>query len=237
MVGRGEWLLRLAPPLRRSLDQVVSHGAEWERRAAELLAGEREGAPMWVVLGDSTAQAVGLADIADGYVERVRRLLGERDGRPWRVLNLSRSGAVIADVLDVQLSRLSDVVGQGWRPALVSAVVGGNDLRKTPLPVLLEQLPRLVAAVPAGTVLATMPKGIKADKAVRANALLRRLAGERELPLVDLWAATGPPWKGKYADGLHPNAAGVSDWVGAFVPVLGLPDELDPPVVAVRGRP
>lgn len=231
MVGRGEWVLRLVPPLRRSLDQVSAHRLEWDRRATELLAGEREGDPLWVVLGDSTAQAVGLADIEDGYVERVRRQLALRDGRPWRVLNLSRSGAVIADVLEVQLPRLAELGGLGWRPHLVTAVVGGNDLRKTPLPVLLGQLPQLVASVPDGAVLATMPKGIKADKAVQANALLRQLAAERGLPLVDLWAATGPPWKGKYADGLHPNAAGVSDWVRAFVPVLGLPGEVDPPAV------
>lgn len=233
MVGRGEWVLRLVPPLRRSLDQVVAHRLEWDRRATELLAGEREGDPLWVVLGDSTAQAVGLVDIQDGYVERVRRQLALRDHRPWRVLNLSRSGAVIADVLDVQLPRLADLGGLGWRPQLVTAVVGGNDLRKTPLPVLLEQVPQLVAGVPDGAVLATMPKGIKVDKAVQVNAVLRGLAAERGLPLVDLWTATGPPWKGKYADGLHPNAAGVSDWVRAFVPVLGLPGEVDPPAVRV----
>lgn len=233
MVGRGEWVLRLVPPLRRSLDQVVAHRLEWDRRATELLAGEREGDPLWVVLGDSTAQAVGLADIQDGYVERVRRQLALRDHRQWRVLNLSRSGAVIADVLDVQLPRLADLGGLGWRPQLVTAVVGGNDLRKTPLPVLLEQVPQLVAGVPDGAVLATMPKGIKVDKAVQVNAVLRGLAAERGLPLVDLWTATGPPWKGKYADGLHPNAAGVSDWVRAFVPVLGLPGEVDPPAVRV----
>ena len=233
MVGRGEWVLRLVPPLRRSLDQVVAHRLEWDRRATELLAGEREGDPLWVVLGDSTAQAVGLADIQDGYVERVRQQLALRDHRQWRVLNLSRSGAVIADVLDVQLPRLADLGGLGWRPQLVTAVVGGNDLRKTPLPVLLEQVPQLVAGVPDGAVLATMPKGIKVDKAVQVNAVLRGLAAERGLPLVDLWTATGPPWKGKYADGLHPNAAGVSDWVRAFVPVLGLPGEVDPPAVRV----
>ena len=79
MVGRGEWVLRLVPPLRRSLDQVSAHRLEWDRRATELLAGEREGDPLWVVLGDSTAQAVGLADIEDGYVERVRRTGREAD--------------------------------------------------------------------------------------------------------------------------------------------------------------
>lgn len=235
VVGRWEWLLRLVPPFRRTLDEIRVHAAEWTQRATELLAGAPEGDPLWVVLGDSTAQAVGLVRVQDGYVERVRVLLESRDGRPWRVLNLSRSGAVLADVLAVQLPRLADVQAQGWQPALVSVVVGANDLRRTPAEQLFAEVPRLIAAVPAGAVVATLPKGIKPAKAVPANALIRRLAAERGLPVVDLWAATGPPWRGKYADGLHPNAAGVTDWVAAFAAALDLPPEVDPPQVSGRG--
>ena len=92
----GERVLRLAPPLRRSLDQVPRHAAAWQ--AANDLARSGDG-PLWVVLGDSTAQAIGVArGIEHGYVARVRRLLEQRDGHPWRVANLSRSGAVVADV-------------------------------------------------------------------------------------------------------------------------------------------
>lgn len=236
MVGRGAFLLRVLPPVRRSLDQVVAHAVEWERRNRELLAGPADGCPLWVVLGDSTAQGVGLADPDEGYVGRVRRLLEQRDGRRWRVLNLSRSGAVLADVFDVQLPRLRDLVEQGWRPDLVTAVVGGNDLRKTPLDRLLAAVPEYVSSVPEGTVVATLPQGIKPARARATNALLVRLAQERGLPVVDLWAATGPPWRGKYADGLHPNAAGVTDWVAAFARTLALPPEVDPPRPRVRGR-
>ena len=229
MVGRGAFLLRVLPPVRRSLDQVGAHAREWERRAAELVAAGPGGDPLWVVLGDSTAQGVGLALPDDGYVGRVRRLLEQRDGRPWRVLNLSRSGAVLADLLDTQLPRLRDLVAQGFRPDLVTAVVGGNDLRKTPRDRLLAAVPAYVSSVPEGTVVATLPQGIKPARARAVNALLVRLAEERGLPVVDLWSATGPPWRGKYADGLHPNAAGITDWVAAFGRTLDLPPELDPP--------
>ena len=228
-VGSVEALLRLLPPVRRSLDQVGAHAAEWQRRADAVLAGPRDGDPLWVVLGDSTAQAVGLADVSDGYVERVRRLLEARDGRGWRVLNLSRSGAVMADVLDVQLPRLADLRAQGWQPALVTCLVGGNDLRRTPLPRLLADLRRLLGAVPDGAVVATLPRGLREPRARTANVLLRQLAAGRGLPVVDLWTATGPPWRGKYADGLHPNAAGVTDWVAALARTLDLPSEQDPP--------
>ncbi|HEU0104181.1 MAG TPA: SGNH/GDSL hydrolase family protein [Mycobacteriales bacterium] len=229
MVGRGGFLLRAVPAVRRSLDQVVAHAAEWERRGADLLAGPPAGDPLWVVLGDSTAQGVGLPDPDEGYVGRVRRLLEQRDGCPWRVLNLSRSGAVLDDLLRVQLPRLAALSGQGWQPDLVSAVVGGNDLRRTPLPRLLGAVPAYVSSVPEGTVVATLPQGIKPARARATNALLERLAAERGLPVVDLWSATGPPWRGKYADGLHPNAAGVTDWVAAFARTLRLPPEVDPP--------
>lgn len=234
MVGRGERLLRVVPALRRSLDQVTAHAAEWARRAEEVLATGPQGAPLWVVFGDSTAQGVGVPDVEHGYVGRVRQLLEERDGAPWRVLNLSASGAVVRDVLDTQLPRLAALLEQGWQPALVTAVVGGNDLRHTPQPVLLEELPQLVARLPAGSAVASLPRGIRQPRAEVANRLLRRLAAERGLPVVDLWSATGPPWAGKYADGLHPNAAGLTDWVRAFSEALHLPAEQDPPLPRPR---
>lgn len=217
----GRRLLRLVPPLRRSLDQVPDYAAQWELANERTLVTE---GPLWVVLGDSTAQAIGVArGIEHGYVGRVRRLLELRDGPGWRVLNLSRSGAVLADVLVEQLPRMPSSA------ALVTCVVGGNDLRRTPLMRLLTDLQSVVAALPDGAVVATMPRGLKEARAVEANALLRRLAQERGLPVADLWARTGPPWRGKYADGLHPNEVGLTDWVAAIAEALGLPAEVDPP--------
>lgn len=229
-MGPGERLLRLVPAVRRSLDQVVAHARTWDERNAAVLA-DPAAAPLWVVLGDSTAQGVGVPDVDGGYVGRVRALLEARDGRPWHVLNLSRSGAVLADVLHVQLPRLREL---GRRPELVTAVVGGNDLRRTPQPLLLARLPELVAALPDGAAVATLPRGLREARAREANALLLRLTAARELTVVDLWAATGPPWRGKYADGLHPGPAGVSDWVRAFGQALDLPAETDPPAVRAR---
>lgn len=234
MTGRldavGARLLRLVPALRRSIDQVPAYASLWESanaRALELRA------PLWVVLGDSTAQAIGVAaGIEHGYVGRVQHLLEQRDGAPWRVVNLSRSGAVLADVLREQLPSLSALP----TPALVTCVVGGNDLRRTPLPALLDDVRSVVKALPEGALVASMPRGLRETKAAAANALLRDLATARGLPVADLWSHTGPPWRGKYADGLHPNAAGLTDWVAALAEALALPGELDPPTVAPRRR-
>ena len=220
----GTWLLRRVPALRRSLDQDPAHALAWQlANAAYLEAEPRPSGRLWVVLGDSTAQGIGVAEPQQGYVGRVRRLLEQRDGEPWHVVNLSRSGAVVADVLSTQLPAMQSLA---LRPTLVSAVVGGNDLRYTDLPKLLGDLRELLARLPAGSLVATMPRGLKEAKAVAANAELLRLAAERGLPVADLWAHTGPPWRGKYADGLHPNAVGLGEWVAALTDALGLAPEV-----------
>lgn len=39
--------------------------------------------------------------------------------------------------------------------------------------------------------------------------------------MADLWATTGPPYRGKFAsDGFHPNARGYRDWADAFAEAL-----------------
>ena len=49
------------------------------------------GGRLWLVLGDSAAQAVGAGSRATGYVGLVLERL-RADGTPWRVVNLPRSG-------------------------------------------------------------------------------------------------------------------------------------------------
>lgn len=101
---------------------------------------------------------------------------------------------------------------------------------------MLRDLRALLEALPAGALVATLPRGIKGPKPRAANPVLRGLAGERGLPVADLWVATGPPYRGKCADGLHPNAGGLTDWVAAIGAALGQPPEVDPPRVRPRGR-
>lgn len=47
------------------------------------------------------------------------------------------------------------------------------------------------------------------------------MAKEHDLRLVDLWAATGPPWRGRFAaDQFHPNDLGYESWTAAFLAAL-----------------
>ena len=108
----------------RSYRQVEQYAAEWQAHNAEAL---RQDGPLWLVLGDSAAQAVGASSRATGYVGVVLERL-RADGTPWRVVNLSRSGARTRDVVDTQLPAATDL-----GIYLVTAVVGGNDAVGTPL--------------------------------------------------------------------------------------------------------
>lgn len=211
-MARGrQWLGTLLPGTRARRRQIVDYAGAW-RAANE----EEDGADgrLWVVLGDSTAQAIGASSFDRGYVGLVRDWLAERDGVPWRVVNLSKSGAVAADVVADQLPVLATLA-----PDLVSCAVGANDLlRRSDLPAALE---RIGATLPAGSLLANLPRGLREAQAARWNVVVAEVARRHHLGLVDLWSATGPPWRGKYAaDWFHPNDVGYRDWAAAFAAAL-----------------
>jgi lysophospholipase L1-like esterase len=199
--------------------QVESYRSDWAH--ANALAHTAAG-PLWVVLGDSAAQGVGASSYDRGYVGQLRERLEARDGLPWQVLNLSRSGARAADVVSEQLRELRALSAP---PDLVTCAVGGNDMLHTRMPALLASLHVLVSSLPRGAVLATIPQGLAPWRARRANAEIRRLAPGAGLVVADIWATTGPPWRGKFApDEFHPNDLGYADWARAFATALHLPE-------------
>ncbi len=187
----------------RSYAQVDQYAAEWQ---AHNVGALQEDGPLWLVLGDSAAQAVGASSRAAGYVGLVLDRLSA-DGTAWRVVNLSRSGARTRDVVDVQLPAARDL-----QPDLVTAVVGGNDAVGTSLGEWISDLDRLVAALPRRAVVATVPRGVMERKTRRANAHLADVAPQHGLVVADLWSRTGPPYRGLYADGFHPNDKGYLPW-------------------------
>jgi lysophospholipase L1-like esterase len=198
---------------RRTLAQVDAYAAAWQAHNEQALAAD---GPLWVVLGDSAAQGVGASSHLSGYVGVVRQRLEQRDGRTWRVVNLSRSGARTREVVDVQWPAASELPAD-----LVTAVVGGNDALHTPEPAWRRDAVDLCAALPRGAVVATVARGVFERKTARVNAVLRAEAGERGLRVADLWAHTGPPYRGLYFDGFHPNDAGYLQWADALWEALG----------------
>ncbi|MEA2843795.1 MAG: hypothetical protein QOJ69_1466 [Actinomycetota bacterium] len=206
------------PGLRRVRAQVALYALAWDASNVAALAPGAAG-PLWVVLGDSTAQGIGASGFDQGYVGQLHRTLEARTGTPWRVLNLSKSGARAADVVATQLPRLEAL---GTDPDLVTCAIGSNDVvRRTPLVQVERELREIVSRLPAGSVVATLPQGLWAERVAALNAIVRSAAGEAGLVVADVFGTTGPPWKDKFAaDHFHPADLGYADWAAAFAEVV-----------------
>jgi len=191
-----------------------------------------ETGPLWVVLGDSTAQGLGAPSPDGGYVGQALAELRLRTGLRWRVLNLSVSGALIRDVLNDQLPRLPAAPGA---PDLVTCGIGVNDILYTAPTKLLRDLRALIGAIPDGTVMLDLPLPaglwgvlgrISAPYVARINLTIHEAARARGLPVAEVSAHFMPPWGGKFAsDYFHPSQAGYGDWacalLAAIPPVAG----------------
>jgi acyl-CoA thioesterase I len=193
----------------------------WRTHNAEVLGGE---GPLWVVLGDSTAQGLGAPAPDGGYVGQALAGLRRRTGLSWRVLNLSVSGALIRDVLGDQLSRLP------VRYDLVTCGVGANDILYTAPGKLFGDLRELVGTVPDGTIMLDLPlpSGVwgfvgraSVPYVTRINRVLTESATARGLSVAPVSGAFTPPWTGKFApDCFHPSQDGYRDWSRALLTAL-----------------
>lgn len=196
-------LTRVASLLSRgvaAVDATVEpFAAEWDRRNAEALAGD---GPLWVALGDSVTQGIGVGDIDASYPVLVTRALRDATGEPWRLVNLSMSGARFADVVDPQLRVLREV---GLQADLVTALVGSNDLiwrRNTDA--IVADARSLVEALPVGTILSRVAEGPSDRRRLGVNRVFATAEAAGRVRLYDAW--TWPSSTGMWAqDRFHPN--------------------------------
>ncbi len=196
----------------------------WQEHNERVLSQPAGSGPLWVVLGDSTAQGLGAPSPEGGYVGQVLAALRQRTGLPWQVLNLSVSGALIRDVLTGQLPRV---------PAgadLVTCGIGVNDILFNGPGKLFSDLRALVAAVPEHTVLLDLPLPARYGGLIgwaglpyvaRINRTLHDVAASRGLAVAEVSAHFMPPWSGKLAsDCFHPSQDGYRDWTRAVLAVI-----------------
>lgn len=204
--------------------QRAAYARYWHARNQETLS---QAGPLWVVLGDSTAQGVGAPDPRSGYVGQAHAELQRRSGAQWRVLNLSASGALTRDVLYDQLPRLARLPVP---PDLVTCGVGANDILHTPPARLRATIRELIGALPEQSVVLDLPLpggfwGIigraTTSYVSRINQLIDAAADQRDLPVARLSEHFIPPWTGKFApDHFHPSATGYEDWAQALLGVI-----------------
>jgi acyl-CoA thioesterase-1 len=189
-----------------------------EERASEGAGAD----PLWVVLGDSTAQGLGAPGPKGGYVGQALTQLRRNTGQHWRVINLSVSGALTRDVLAQQIPLLADE-----SPDLVTCGAGANDILFSAPAKLFADLRELLKAVPDNTVLLDLPLlsgfwGIVGRMSVpyisRMNRVIHEVAQQRDLPVAEVSAHFTPPWAGKFScDNFHPSQDGYRDWTRALL--------------------
>jgi acyl-CoA thioesterase-1 len=201
----------------------VAFAYHWQLHNEQVLRDAQAG-PLWVVLGDSTAQGLGAPSPEYGYVGQTLDALRRHTGLPWRVLNLSASGSLMRDVLENQLPLLPASAD------LVSCGIGINDVLYTGPSKLFGNLRALLAAVPDHTVMLDLP--VPAGYAgllgwasrpyvVRINRTLHQVANARGLPVARVSTNFLPPWTGKFAsDCFHPSQDGYRDWTRALLAVI-----------------
>jgi len=201
-------LLRLA----RSVETAASYWSEPRGEAGGLL---------YVALGDSAAQGIGASRPDRGYVGVLAERLRARTGRPVEVVNLSRSGARISDVVQVQLPALAAL---GRTPDLVTVAIGGNDVPTYEADRFAGSVGELVGALPAGTYVADVPYWMhgrwEADAQAAADVMTAaaRERGLHPVPLHEAQRRAG--WSAMLthfaADWFHPDDRGHRLWADAF---------------------
>jgi acyl-CoA thioesterase-1 len=235
----GRWPLRAFPGRHKVLSTVlvltVALGGWWGVRLWQLRRSVAEyrtfwsvprgesGGLLYVALGDSTGQGIGAGGPERGYVGLLAERLRATTGRPVQVLNLSRSGARIDDVVADQLPRLA-----GLAPDLVTVAVGANDVKHYDAARFRADVDALVAELPPGTVVGDVPwfmHGGTGRKSGEAAEYVAARAASRGLPVARLHRAMRERgWRSMItdfaADWFHPNDRGHRVWADAFWEVI-----------------
>lgn len=200
----------------------LSRSVEQRARYWATPRGE-SGGLLYVALGDSAAQGIGASRPERGYVGLVADELRRSSGRPVQIINLSRSGAKVRDVVAEQLPALA-----GLSPDLVTVGVGGNDVSGYEPASFARDAKALMTGLPDGTVVADAPYFMhgrwRRDAGAVTDALTEqaRLRGLTVAPLQQTTRAAG--WQAMFtdyaADWFHPNDRGYQRWFQAFWSVI-----------------
>lgn len=214
------------------------HGAAAGGRAL-VTSGEAKPRPfVYAALGDSAAQGLGAASIAEGYVPRVAAGLEAALGRRVILLNVSLSGGTVESVLTSQLPQLAGLRAGAARivPDLVTLDVGGNDVSLSRLSVedFADLMDRVCRELPGPAVVANIPTFkplASAERAARLSAAIDAAAKKHGCGLVDLFGVSEAMSTREYivthhaADMFHPSSAWYGRWAELFMeqiaPVFG----------------
>ncbi len=176
---------------------------------------------VYVALGDSAAQGIGASTPDSSYVKILATTMEKRTGKPVRIINLSKSGAKIKDLIGEQLPKL-----HGLHPDIITVDIGANDIAQGTSQVdMTKGYEEIIRAVsPYQVVFANLPDfmwGTQQRNTTEINKTIVTLSHQYGLKLADLHEATHMKmWSLNEfaADGFHPSNNGHRTWAESFIP-------------------
>lgn len=173
----------------------------------------------YLALGDSAAQGLGASQPENGYVGILARRLSSKTGKSVRIINLSKSGAKLKDVIETQLPDAKQ-----YKANFVTLDIGGNDIKDFDTQKYEAELAKIISNLPQGTYIADVPyfstRFWNNSKVDEANRILDKLSDKRkDLVIVPLHTYTKERisrWHDFAADWFHPNNRGYKVWADAF---------------------
>ena len=189
---------------------LTSYARYWHERPTT-------GEFVYVALGDSAAQGIGASRAERGYVGLLARHIEQTTHKSVRVVNLSVSGAKIADVVSEQVPQLKN-----YQPDLITVEIGSNDVVQYDAAKFTEHYATLAASLPPGTLVSNLPffgGRIHRDQEVAAaNQVVAAEATKNKLKLVDLYRETEQHRSllNNSFDLFHPSDRGYKNWEAAF---------------------
>lgn len=198
---------------------VSRYSKYWEERNSHPI----DNSITYVALGDSAAQGIGATSPDKGYVGIIAKRLEKESNRPVRVINLSKSGAKINDVLQHQFQLLNHIHAD-----VITIEIGANDMQTFNEEEFKKQAEELFRILPNTTFISDIPYFGGRSRFINpefennvlvANKILEEIAEKNNKKLVRLHQASKQrnnlPWT--YAiDYFHPNNLGYITWADAF---------------------
>jgi lysophospholipase L1-like esterase len=161
---------------------------------------------LYVSAGDSITAGVGLTDPNDCYTVKLAGMLGKT------VVNKGFPGFSSGELLD-QISPILDDYKPGYLLILIGIndmIMGyGEDVAAANIRIIIQEckdnktIPVIATLTPVGGDYVGLSSGVR-----RLNDLIRQIASDLSVPLVDLDSAFNGNTTYLQDDGLHPTAAG-----------------------------
>jgi acyl-CoA thioesterase-1 len=167
--------------------QVSRYQKYWNKNNQ---AADEPGQLLYVALGDSTAQGIGASSPSKGYVGLIADGIRNKEQKPVRVVNLSKSGAKLDDVLSRQIPEMNKQKID--KQTVITMEIGANDMVSFDPKKFESQMDEIMQNMPSQTLLTDLPyfggsrhRNLEGN-VIQANEIMYRLAKKHNLKLVAL---------------------------------------------------